>query len=229
MQSKLKNLKTANSFLGQSLGQPLDKMDPWFISGTIHALLGACALVLVYGSFRSADKSVDIEIIDAPRISAQAVPLTEPKASPQKPRGHEVYGLSRKTLTTTASESEEVKAGNTTAKTPDQETLKPADADSLPIPSADYLVTQMPRLKVEVRVPYPEGPKKKGIQGAVVMDLLIDSTGKVREVQPIDAPDPELNVAALAAAKSFEFTPALIQEKPVAVRIRYSYRFVLEH
>ena len=60
------------------------------------------------------------------------------------------------------------------------------------------------------------------------MDLLIDSDGKVRDAQLVSSPSPLLSDAALAAIRSFEFSPAKIKEQSVAVKIRYSYRFVLE-
>jgi outer membrane biosynthesis protein TonB len=47
-------------------------------------------------------------------------------------------------------------------------------------------------------------------------------------VSLIEGPNAELNAAAMAAAKGFQFSPALIRNKPVVVRIRYTYRFVLE-
>ena len=205
----------------------LATQDPWYISAAIHGLLVASALVLVYGKFHKAVVDVDFEVIEAPKLNAQAVQLTQPKAQPKKARGHEVFGISRKSVT--ADDGEAVKAGNTIAKTPDMEKLKASDADSLPVPSAEYMISQMPKLKFEVRIPYPPGARKKGTQGAVVMDLLIDKSGQVREVQFIDGPAEDLNAAALLAAKGFQFIPAMIQEKAVAVRIRYSYRFVLEH
>ena len=63
---------------------------------------------------------------------------------------------------------------------------------------------------------------------AVIMNLLIDESGKVREVSLVEGPYAELNAAAITAARGFQFTPAMIQKKQVAVRIRYVYRFVLE-
>lgn len=171
-------------------------------------------------------KEVEIEIYEAPKVSTQAVQITQPKAPPKLPAKHEVFGVSRKSQTSDSGEI--VKTGNTVAKTPDQEKLKPNDEDSLPIPSEDYLITQMPRLETEVRIPYPPQAKKRGIQGAVVMDILIDASGKVREVKFLDGPDPDLNEAAVNATRNFRFLPAKIQDKSVAVRIRYAYRFVLE-
>src|SRR5262249_5547017 len=151
-------------------------------------------------------------------------PPEKPKEEPKKPRA--VYGASRKSVT--SEEGIDVKAGNTVAKAPDEEKLRPEDADSLPIPTDEYLVTQMPQLASEVRVPYPEEARKRGVQGAVVMDILIDAAGKVREATLVSGPASGLDEAALSAVRGFQFKPARMQDQAVAVRIRYAYRFVLE-
>ena len=189
-------------------------------------MLIAAMCLLLSLSHRHKTESVDIVIYESPKPTEQAVQLTEPKKEQVKPRGREIFGISPKSIA--SDQGETIKAGNTVAKTPDQLQLKPGDPDALPVPSEDYLVTRMPELKSEVRVPYPAGPRKKGIQGAVVMDLLIDTSGKVREVTLVQGPDPELSTAAMTAARGFQFIAAQIQDKPVAVKIRYIYRFVLE-
>ena len=170
---------------------------------------------------------IDFEVLETPKVSRKAVQITKPIEKKVVPVHHQVFGVSRKSIT--ASDGLAEKAGNTIAKAPDREVLKPSDADFLPIPSDEYLITKMPELREEVRIPYPPEAKTKGIEGAVVMDLLIDNTGKVREVNLVSGPDPSLSEAAVTATKNFQFSPALIQDKPVAVRIRYAYRFVLEH
>lgn len=199
---------------------------PWVVSSLLHVVLVAVVFVLLFMSRYKRVRELDIEIYESPKLAQQPVQLTAPKEKREKPRGHEVFGISPKSVASDLGET--VKAGNTVVKAPDQEKLKPGDPDALPIPSEDYLVTKMPQLKSEVRIPYPPESRKKGIQGAVVMDLLIDSFGKVRQATLVEGPNQELSAAALAAAKGFQFTGALIQDKPVAVRIRYLYRFVLE-
>ena len=200
--------------------------DPWIVSFALHGvLLVLIAAVLLVGQHRK-PVEVDIQILEAPKVAELPIRVIEPKVQPQKPQGREVFGISPKAVT--SEQGEEVKAGNTVAKAPDEEILQPGDPDALPVPSDEYLVTSMPELRSEVRIPYPAVPRKQGIQGAVIMNLLIDESGKVREVSLIEGPHAELNTAAMAAAKGFQFTPALIQNKPVAVRIRYIYRFVLE-
>jgi TonB family protein len=203
---------------------------PWVISSALHGILFSAVAVLLLLSRHSKPVEVDIRILESPKAAEQPVrvPVERAVQQPKREVVHEVFGISPKAITTTEPEGEAVKAGNTVAKAPDQEILKPGDPEALPVPSDEYLVTNMPALKSEVRVPYPPASRKQGIQGAVVMDLLIDTSGKVRDVTLIESPNSELGNAAVTAARAFQFTPALIREKPVAVKIRYVYRFVLE-
>lgn len=165
-----------------------------------------------------------------PKASPQAISMLKaPKeAKTPLPDTRKVFGVSRKSITSDdAATSTEVKQGNTVAKEFDDEKLKDDDQD-LPIPADELMVTAMPKLQSEVRIPYPPEAKAKGIQGAVVMDILIDAQGQVREVKLIQGPGAGLNEAALEAVKQFKFIPARIEAQVVAVRIRYAYRFVLE-
>jgi len=200
-----------------------NRLNPWAISSSLHVALVALVLLILWQHSRP-QSSIDIMVVENPHVSAQAVALTQPKPIEQ-PKVREIYGISRKALT--AENGLDVKQGNTIAKTPDTEKLRADDADSIPIPTEDYLVTQMPQLEHEVIIPYPPDVKKRGVQGAVIMDLLIDSQGHVRKVDLVEGPDPELNAAATTAAKDFIFKPAFIQDKPVAVKIRYAYKFVI--
>ncbi|MBC7692353.1 MAG: energy transducer TonB [Methylotenera sp.] len=204
-------------------------LSPLIISGLIHlglAALIAAVLLPVWSS--PVTKTAEFEVYEMPKASSQAVSLLrKPKEKPQvQEKKHAVFGASRNSIT--SSDGIEVKAGNTVAKAPDQETLKPGDSVSLPVPVDEYLVSQMPKLLTEVRIPYPPEAKKTGIQGPVIMNILVDAAGQVREAQLIEGPGFGLNEAAVAAVKNFKFAPAQVDQKPVAVRFRYSYRFVLE-
>ncbi len=216
--------------LSRSKSLNLTGEHPWLVSVATHAALVALAFAVFFsGITRPRKEEVDIQVIDAPQkpLTAPALKPIEPKAPPKKSRVHEVFGVSRKAIT--SDDGPSVKPGNTITKAPDNEVLKKEDPDQLPVPTEEYLVTQMPVMVSDIHVPYPPGPKSRGVQGRVVMELLIDSTGKVREVKLIEAPDPELGRAATEAAPGFQFKPAKIKDQPVAVRIHYSYRFVLEH
>jgi protein TonB len=200
--------------------------DPWVVSSALHGIvLITIAAVLLIGQHWKPTE-VDIQILEMPKLAEHPIRAIEPRVQPKKSPGREVFGISPRAVT--SEQGEDVKAGNTVAKAPDQEQLKPGDPDMLPVPSEEYLVSSMPELKSDVRVPYPPDARKRGIQGAVIMNLLIDDSGKVREVSLIEGQHADLNAAAMTAARGFQFTPAMIQKKPVAVRIRYVYRFVLE-
>lgn len=167
-------------------------------------------------------KEQPLQAVKAPEIELQRPPPTPAKAPPKK-----VFGLNKNTLEGGTTATVAIKAGNTVAKDIDQEKINPEDAEALPIPTDEYLVTQMPILKSEVRIPYPAEARKKNIEGAVIMDILIDEKGKVRSTTLVQGPGYGLNEAALRAISQFEFTPAVVDKKPVAVKIRYSYRFIL--
>lgn len=194
------------------------------------ALLAAfAALAWVAGKQMPAPRTVKISLQEAPTLPPQPPPepvvqvSNRPKpvpANPVKP----VFGLSKDTQVDDGS-AVAVKSGNTLAKEIDRE--KSDNNEALPVPAAEFLVTKMPRLRAEVRIPYPPEARAQNIEGAVVMNVLIDETGKVREAVLIEGPGHGLNEAALEAIYRFQFEPAEIDKKPVAVRIRYAYRFVL--
>lgn len=92
----------------------------------------------------------------------------------------------------------------------------------------DYEVSEMPLLLNEVRVPYPTEARSKGAQGNVVFELLISSDGRVKDLKVISSPDPTLTESAQKAVRLFRFRPARMGDKSVAIRIRYTYRFLLQ-
>lgn len=204
------------------------------------SLLGHLVFVFVILALSLKPKTVktkiSFEVYENPKVAPKTLNLEPPKAEkikppPPPPETKQVFGVSRKAITTNDSSgaAAEVKLGNTVAKEQDNLKLDPKDADSLPIPADDYLLSSMPQLLTEMRIPYPEEAKKAGIEGPVVMELLIDDQGQVRQVNLMKGPGFGLNEAALAAIKNFKFRPARIQDQAVAVKIKYTYRFVLEN
>ena len=209
---------------------------PLALSIAAHALIGGALAMLFFLPARNTALPVEIEVITYPTLVPKPLELSPPKTKPiDKPKDrpseteHKVFGISRTSLVDeTPGEGTAVKAGNTVAKAPDAEHLNKDDSEQLPIPTDEYLVNSMPSLAQEVRIPYPPEAKQKGIEGPVIMDLLIDEAGRVRQASLISGPGAGLNEAALAAIRGFQFHPAKVSDKAVAVKIRYTYRFVLE-
>ncbi len=203
---------------------------PWQFSAIIHGAILFIFLLLAF--FTNTPQQIDLTVIEYPTPTVQSQPVPQEPAKLQKkiiiPEKKAVFGAARSTLTSDTASGENIKIGNTVAKAADDTKLKSDDPEALPIPADEFLVSEMPSMSSDVRIPYPPEAKKRGIQGAVIMDLLIDASGNVRNVQIIEGPGFGLNEAAANAAKLFKFRPAKIGDKFVAVKIRYSYRFILE-
>ena len=138
---------------------------------------------------------------------------------PENKPVREVFGASRNTYTdSSAADGVEIKKGNTLAKEVDTLKLEESDADSLPTPTEEYLVSDMPVLLSEVRPVYPKEAKEKQLEGNVSLDVLIDDKGNVRQVSVIEGLE-LFRSGAVEAMKKFKFKPARVDGKPVAVGI----------
>lgn len=158
--------------------------------------------------------------------------VNTPKKTPKTEKKkvvRQVYGASRNTLTDQkAKKGITFKKGNTLAKEVDKKVLKKDDVDALPTPTEEYLVSQMPQVLAEVRPKYPEEAKAERKEGSVVLSVLVDGKGVVRQVKVLEGEE-VFRKPALEAMKKFKFKPATMEGKNVAVRIRYTLRFVLEN
>jgi len=95
-------------------------------------------------------------------------------------------------------------------------------ADSLPS------FEKMPEIKTFVEAQYPEELYKKGIEGTVLLELLVNDSGTVDSISIVRGVHPVLDTSAMKAAYRFTFSPAVAGGKPVAVLILYEYRFTLK-
>lgn len=212
------------------------RYSPLSISLFLHGIIIATYFIIQLNliSLRPLRK-IPIEVIQYPKAAPSQLKLqpTKPQVEEKKPEPvvKKVFGVSRKALTTASpnEKTAEIKQGNTVAKENDNLKLEKDDPDSIPIPADDYLITTQVSLLKDMRIAYPPDAKKNNVEGPVVMDLIIDEKGKVRSAVLIRGPGAGLNEAALEAVKSFEFRPAQVGDQKVAVKIRYTYRFVLEN
>ncbi|MDP2960072.1 MAG: energy transducer TonB [candidate division Zixibacteria bacterium] len=102
------------------------------------------------------------------------------------------------------------------------------------LPSTDDFVPdeEEPKPIKTVEPIYPDSVKKAGIEGEVWVQALIDRQGKVRDVKCIKGPgsvNQEIFCEpATKAALQYEYEPALIAGKPVAVWVQYKVKFSLK-
>jgi TonB family protein len=86
----------------------------------------------------------------------------------------------------------------------------------------------IPHLIKFIKAEYPAKAIKTGLEGSVVLDLLVSDSGTVDSIAIVKTIDSTLGRAAAAAAAKFRFTPAQFGGKPEAVILQYEYRFSLD-
>ncbi|HEY1418711.1 MAG TPA: TonB family protein [Myxococcaceae bacterium] len=146
-----------------------------------------------------------------------------PEAKPSEPPPV-VVGLTLRSTTTAG--SFEAPVGNTlTGKTPER-AVDPTSVKPVPVPL--YELDSQPTVIGDVRIPYPEDARSRGIEGTVVLSVLVDETGQVRGVKVVSGPGSGLDQAAAKAVERIRFRPAIRKGKPVPAQITYRYTFLLD-
>ncbi len=216
----------------------MQTLRPWQLSFMIHVgFVSVMVMLTVFKLPHDEFYQVPIEIAapqdiqnltevkDQPKVVLKSINELVPSSKPVR----EVFGASRESYTDSAVQGDgvEAKKGNTLAKEADATQLLDSDATSLPTPTEEYLVSEMPQVLTEIRPLYPIEAKAKQLEGSVVMDILIDEQGVVRQVSVIEGAE-IFRPGATEAMKKFKFKPAKVEGKPVAVRIRYTLNFKLE-
>ncbi len=208
---------------------------PWKISLFFHLSLTAffLSLTLIPKSFKPYEVQIEIsmptevqnldEIKEQPNVVLKSVNETEAEVL----KSRQVFGTSRDSYTDERADGVEAKKGNTLAKEKDDVVLQDSDSTSLPTPTEDYLVSEMPLVISEIRPVYPKEAKDNRLEGSVALDVLIDELGNVRLVSVIEGAD-IFRAGAIEAMRKFKFKPARVDGKSVAVRIRYTLNFKLE-
>ncbi len=74
---------------------------------------------------------------------------------------------------------------------------------------------------------YPEIAKRAGVQGTVWVKCLVDKEGKVKKAVIMKSDAEIFNDPAIAAALQWVFTPAIMNNGPVAVWAAIPFRFTL--
>lgn len=90
------------------------------------------------------------------------------------------------------------------------------------------VITRRPKVKKRIMAVYPERMRELGIEGRVVLELLIDARGRVKKVRLLRGLRPELDKEAIKAARQMIFSPATVNGTPVAIKIPYTFTFVLD-
>ncbi|HWC16858.1 MAG TPA: energy transducer TonB [Terriglobales bacterium] len=84
-----------------------------------------------------------------------------------------------------------------------------------------------PRVIYQVAPDYSERARKKKISGTVIISVVVDTKGAVRDVKVERVLEASLDEQAIAAIKQWKFEPATRDGKPVAVQVSIEINFNL--
>lgn len=109
------------------------------------------------------------------------------------------------------------------------EPRKPPPAPGQPDEDGVYTIGRgmPPPKKVEdVRPVFPEAAQAAGLTGVVIAEIVVDETGQVANAHLLQQ-IPLLEEAALAAVRQWRFDPAIVDGRPVPVRMTITVNFTL--
>lgn len=78
-------------------------------------------------------------------------------------------------------------------------------------------LSEKPEIISQVLPDYPEAIRTQGIQGTVVIKILVDEYGDVKQAEIVKSLNSVLDQAAIKAAKQWKFKPGKRGDKPVKV------------
>ena len=84
----------------------------------------------------------------------------------------------------------------------------------------------VPKKTKHVQPTYPQEALAQGVRGIVILDIVVDTQGKIESTSVVRSV-PGLDEAAIAAARQWEYEPTKVSGKPVRVRITVPITFAL--
>ena len=128
-----------------------------------------------------------------------------------------VFGTTMES-TSSAGTGPAVPIGNTPSKDVGPGTAGPVKPLAEPVQA--FEATKMPMPRGDCSGKYNDEALKAGVEGTVVLDVVVGEDGRVRDIHVMSGLTHGLSEAAIAALKACRFTPGEKDGKPVPVRIR---------
>ena len=91
-----------------------------------------------------------------------------------------------------------------------------------------YRVEKRPTFIYQPQLRYPQQAKRQRIEGAVIIDADIDENGTLIRTKVVKEAGFGFEEAAVEMLEASEFSPAIIDGRPVAVRMRFTIEFRLD-
>ena len=180
-------------------------------------------LIIVLYAFKKFESNYELEKKVDIQIETVDIPQTEQFNRPPPPARPSIP---------VASEDESIPDELTINETeidfsqPLEEAPPPPPEEDEPIVEF-YALSEKPEVIQRVEPVYPDLARKAGIEGMVVVKVLITTKGDVEKVEVVKS-HPMLDDAAMAAAKQFKFKPGKQRDRFVKVWMTIPFTFRLK-
>jgi periplasmic protein TonB len=155
-------------------------------------------------------------------------PATPTPATTVDPSAPPVFGVSMESTSATGA-GPSMPVGSTGAAKGEGAAASPSTTPGPSAPVAAAEVTKMPLPKGRCAGAYTDAAREAGLEGVVVLDLVVDAGGRARDIRVVEGLGHGLSDAAVRALADCRFTPGERDGAPVAVRVRgFKIRFVLQ-
>ena len=146
-------------------------------------------------------------------------PPTERPATGTDTTTTPVFGISMES-TSSAGTGPAMPVGNTLQTKQGHAKTAATAVKPLAAPVQAYEVTKMPLPVGRCTGKYTEEARQAGLEGTVILDIVVGEDGAVRDIKIVEGLAQGLNEAAVRALKACRFTPGERDGKPVPVRVR---------
>ncbi len=192
----------------------------WFEAALVITLV---FLIGLFYAFKKFESGVKLQKTIDTKIEVQDIPPTKQLQKPPPPALPKIP---------VESEDEDIPEDLTIEETeidftkPMEELPPPPEEEEPIVPF--YALSEKPEVIKRVQAEYPELAKKAGIEGTVVLKVLVNTKGDVEKVEVLKS-HPLLDDAAIAAAKQFKFKPGKQRDKYVKVWMSIPFTFKLKN
>jgi TonB family protein len=76
-------------------------------------------------------------------------------------------------------------------------------------------------------VHYPFEARRRGIEGIVTIEVIVDATGAVRSTHIVSSPDPAMSEEVVKEAQTWKFAPGIVNGHYISSRLRVPVEFAL--
>ncbi len=216
--SKIKDIAKRYIYKGKELEEDYGFNIQW---ATTVALILMILMFLFVKNVKveayQAETNVEVQVEEIPEIERieEPPPPPKPKLPPQ---------IEEATDEEAAQEEEEIEFESTEFN--ELETPPPPQIADTAI---DFFKVEVkPKLVKAAKPEYPEIARKAGIEGRVVVLMIVDTNGNVVDAKVLQSTNEIFNEPALKAAYQHKFTPAMMKDRKVKVKVIRPFVFKLQ-